>query len=176
MSKPTGVDMQEVRARIARAQALAAERAAQALPVQPPAPAAAPAPGGVTRAPVAAAPGRPAAPVARPTSAPRLVAVPTAQMSSQQREIWDIVRAAQLSGVNDLTINEIRRRWEIQTGRGRQNSTVAPRVGELIDGRWLLKVGCKRRCSESGHLADPVYIPAGLLQVNPDSVGRGEGT
>lgn len=87
--------------------------------------------------------------------------------------MWDIVRAAQLNGVDDLTLSEIWRRWCAQTGRVERNTTVSARVSELRANGWLLQRPTRRLCGDSGEWAKPVYVPGNLLHVNPSDIRGG---
>ncbi|MDD2610670.1 MAG: hypothetical protein PHX60_13475 [Giesbergeria sp.] len=92
-------------------------------------------------------------------SSDSLRAVGLRALAGQAREIYDIVRAAQLSGLPDMTRAEIRESYRRVYHKDMDSGTVSARVSALKDAGRLLQRIQPRQCRITGKTKTAVYIP-----------------
>lgn len=75
--------------------------------------------------------------------------------------IFDVVVAACRSGVEDMSLQEIARTYELSHGKRIDVGTVSGRVTQLVAAHRLVRVpGSERQCSISKKRVWPVTVPA----------------
>lgn len=94
------------------------------------------------------------------TSADSLKAFGLKRLSRQQQEIHDVVAEAVRGGLVDLSLTEIRDRYEAEHGKRIDVNRVSARVSELVAAGRLVRSKDHRECSVTKHKCLPVSVPA----------------
>jgi len=90
------------------------------------------------------------------TSAQALESVGFAKLKLIQDEIAHIVRQAHALGVPDLSMREVQQRYEANTGRRIEMSTVSSRINSLVCAGRLKRLAEPRACHVTGRNILPV--------------------
>lgn len=93
------------------------------------------------------------------TSAQSLAAVGWRNMARQQREIFDVVLAAQRNGARDMSLTEIRDAYERHHARRIDLNRVSARVSDLVTASRLSRRQDTRPCSVTQRNVHPVFVP-----------------
>lgn len=94
------------------------------------------------------------------TSADSLKAFGIKRLSKQQQAIHDVVSQAARHGVVDMSLNEIRDRYEATHGQRIDVGRVSARVSELVAAGRLVRATIHRDCLVTKHKCLPVSVPA----------------
>lgn len=98
-------------------------------------------------------------PNTRATSAQALQQLGLPALTGQRRQIFDIVVGAQRNGIADLSLQEIRQRFEALHNTRIDLSTISARVNNLCVAGWLVRLPASRACTVTGREVHPVRAP-----------------
>ena len=101
------------------------------------------------------------------TSAQSLRAIGLHGFKSSADKVFDICLAAQRNGAADLSLSEIRSRYELQHSHRFDLSSVSGRVSNLVSAGRLERLSIARPCSVTGRNILPVRVPMVQTRLMP---------
>lgn len=94
------------------------------------------------------------------SSAAALAALSTSHLKNETDRIYDIVMAAHLHGIDDMSGREIQARYELLHGKRIDSGSVSARISSLISARRLERCRIARACLVTGSDIRPVRVVA----------------
>lgn len=93
------------------------------------------------------------------TSAEALQALGLRKRQKQLQAVYDVVLACQRSGVQDMSLTEIRNEFERRNNTRIDLNRVSARVYDLCNMHWLQRREDTRPCSVTGRNVHAVFVP-----------------